>query len=85
MSNKLETRIIAYNDDLTTDKVKYQTFMHPFTDFGQRMLERFDEVGRDYDELVRRQDVEQLIKDKISNMEDSTKKATSMPKALLQA
>lgn len=67
---ELPTAVIAYNDDPTMDRTHYQTFLDPDTEFGEKMLKKFDEVGRDYDELVRRKDVLKLFGEIINDFEE---------------
>ena len=54
--DEISTVAVGYNDDPTKERIHYQTFLIPHTDFGQDMLEKFKEVGRDFDKLVRRKD-----------------------------
>lgn len=58
---QLPTVIYAYNDDPATEETRYQTFMNAGSDFAEKMIPRFEEVGRDYDELVRQADIPDFL------------------------
>lgn len=77
MSEELPTVAVGYNDDHTVDFTRYQTFLCPHTEFGEKMLRGFKDVGRDHDELVRRQDVVELIDRKLDQVYEDENNASA--------